>query len=88
MTRRITIPQGRLVGLSLSRKAVTITLMEGSLAGRSYTMTLALPSDSEPVLEHLRDTCREVASLAADMLLDLEDDLAQGALIPLPGAEG
>lgn len=85
MTRRVDIPQGRLVGLTLSRRRLTVAMMEGSLAGRSYTMTLALPEGDEATLEYLRDSARQVAQAAADLLLEMENDLTQGELIPLPG---
>lgn len=86
------IPEGRLMGLEYSRGHVTMTIIQGALAGRMATVRVRIDPADEVLLERLIPQVEHLADYLADALLRIKRDragLAQGDLLDglLPGRE-
>lgn len=84
--KNVTIPDGRLASCELRRGVLTLTVMEGSLAGRMHTIRLRIIDTDEQVMEDLRRAARGISDAVTDRLLALEEASTQGVL-DLPASQ-
>lgn len=81
MSKRVDIPEGRLAGMEYSRGRLTLTILEGVLAGRMYVLSMRVLDTDEEVLRDLSDAARSIAGWAADQADGLAASRAQGRLM-------
>lgn len=84
--KRVDIPDGRLASAELRRGVLTLTVMEGHLAGRMHTVRVRIIDHDPQVMEDLRRAARGIADAVTERLMALEEADCQGAL-ELPAAQ-
>lgn len=84
--KRVDIPDGRLASAELRRGVLTLTVMEGTLAGRMHTVRVKIIDTDAQVMEDLRRAARGIADAVTERLMQLEEADCQG-LLDLPGTQ-
>lgn len=81
MAKSIQIPTGRLAGMEYANGILTLTILEGALAGRMHVLRTRVLDTEEEVLWDLCEAAANISSCAADMAKRLEMNRTQGRLL-------